>query len=99
MLQVASGLLVIYQMVDGGISSADGARVTMTDWHRAELHGLGIKRQQTVRQQFTTPMPVKYFSVSAAWMVPSMPAMAPSTPACEQVGTAPTGGGSLNIQR
>ena len=86
MLQVASGLLVIYQMVDGGISSADGARVTMTDWHRAELHGLGIKRQQTVRQQFTR-------------MVPSMPAMAPSTPACEQVGTAPTGGGSLNIQR
>ncbi len=53
MLQVASGLLVIYQTVDGGIGPADGARVTMTDWHRAELHGLGIKRQQTVRQQFT----------------------------------------------
>ena len=53
MLQVASGLLVIYQTVDGGIGPADGARVTMTDWHRAELHGLGIKRQQTVRQQFS----------------------------------------------
>ena len=40
-------------MVDGGIRAADGARVTMADWHRAELHGLGIEGEQAVRQQFT----------------------------------------------
>ena len=52
-MKVARRLLVIYQMVDSGMRAADGARVTMTDWHRAELHGLGIEGEQTVRQQFT----------------------------------------------
>ena len=52
-MKVARRLLVIYQMVDGGIGSADGARVTMLYWHRTKLHGLSIKGEQTVRQQFT----------------------------------------------
>ena len=51
MFEVARGLLVVYQMVDGGMAAADGARVAMTDGHRAELHGLGIEGEQTVRQQ------------------------------------------------
>ena len=52
-MQVAGGLFVIYQVMDGGISAADGARVAMFDGNRAELHGLGIESEQTVGQQFT----------------------------------------------
>ena len=52
LLQVAGGLFVIYQVIDGGISAADGARVAMFDGNRAELHGLGIEGEQTVCQQF-----------------------------------------------
>ena len=50
--EVAGGLFVIYQMVDGRIRAADGARVAMLYRNRAELHGLGIESKQTVRQQF-----------------------------------------------
>ena len=65
LLEVASGLFlrpfgskrarrerVIYQVVDGGIGAADGARVTMLHGNRSELHRLGIEGEQTVRQQF-----------------------------------------------
>ena len=53
MLEVARGLFVIDQMIDGGVCAADSARVTMLHRNRAELHGLGIESEQTVRQQFT----------------------------------------------
>ena len=52
MLQVAGGLFVVDQMIDGGVCAADGARVTMLHGNGAELHGLGIEGEQTVRQQF-----------------------------------------------
>jgi hypothetical protein len=52
MFEVASGLFIIYQVVDGGVTAADGTRVTMLHRNRTELHGLGIKGEQTVRQQF-----------------------------------------------
>ena len=51
MLKVACGLLVVNQVVDGGIITADGARVAMLHGHSTELHGLGIERQQTIGQQ------------------------------------------------
>ena len=51
-LQVARGLFVVYQMVDGGMTAADGARVAMTDGHRAEQHGFGVEGEQTIGQQF-----------------------------------------------
>ena len=51
LLQVASGLFVIYQMIDCGIGATDGARVTMLHGNRAELHGLGIESEQAVCQQ------------------------------------------------
>ena len=63
-LQVTCGLFVIYQVVDGGMVTADGARRTLFHVDGAELHGLGIKCQQTVGQQFAEP--VKYFRASAA---------------------------------
>ena len=93
-------------MVDGGISPADGARVTMTDWHRSELHGLGIKRQQTVRQQFTNTRKIlqclcrlnRTQHASNGSQHSSLRTSGHSSHG-EQVGTAPTGGGSLNIQR
>ena len=44
-LQIARGLFIIYQVVDGGIQTTDGTRVTMLYGHRAELHRLGIERQ------------------------------------------------------
>ena len=50
--QVASGLFVIYQVVDGGVTAANSARVTMLHGNRAELNGLGIEGEQAVRQQF-----------------------------------------------
>ena len=50
--QVASGLFVIYQMIDGRIGAADGARVTVLHGNRTELHRLGIEGEQTVCQQF-----------------------------------------------
>ena len=50
--QVASGLFVINEVIDGGIRAADGARVAMLHGNRSELHRLGIKGEQTVRQQF-----------------------------------------------
>ena len=52
MFEVARGLFIIYQVVDSGIRAADGARVAMLHRNRAELHGLGIEGEQTVRQQF-----------------------------------------------
>ena len=52
MLKIASGLFVIYQVVDGGVRATDGARVAMTNGNGTELHGLGIEGEQTVRQQF-----------------------------------------------
>ena len=52
MFQVAGGLFVINQVIDGGVAAADSARVAMLHGNRAELHGLGIEGKQTVRQQF-----------------------------------------------
>ena len=51
------------------------------------------------RSVSSSPTPRKYFNASAAWMVPSIPAMAPRTPAWLLVGTVPAGGGSLKKQR
>ena len=51
-LEVAGGLFVVYQVVDGRVRATDGARVAMLYGHGAELHGLGIKGEQTVCQQF-----------------------------------------------
>ena len=52
MFQVTGGQLVVNQVIDGGIGAADGARVAMLHGNGAELHGLGIEGEQTVRQQF-----------------------------------------------
>ena len=62
-LEVASGLFlrpfgskrarrerVVDQMVDGGMLATDGTRRTLLDVDGAELHGLGVERQQTVGQ-------------------------------------------------
>ena len=57
--KVASGLFVIYQVIDGGIRATDGAGVTMLHGNGAELHGLGIEGEQTVGQQL--PYPCKVF--------------------------------------
>ena len=51
LLQVARGLFIINEMVDGGMVATDGARRTLLHVDGAELHGLGIECQQTVRQQ------------------------------------------------
>ena len=48
LFEFACGLLVIEEMVDGGIGAADGTCVSMPDIDRAELHGLGIECQQAV---------------------------------------------------
>ena len=48
--EITCSLFVIYQVVDGGIGTTDGARVTMLHSDGAELHGLGIEGKQTVRQ-------------------------------------------------
>ena len=45
------------------------------------------------------PIPITYLSAYAACIVPSIPAIAPSTPACEHVGTFPAGGGALKMHR
>ena len=52
-MKIARGLFIIYQMIDGGVRTTDGTRVTMLHWHRTKLHGLGIKGKQTVCQQLT----------------------------------------------
>ena len=52
MFQVACGLFVIDEMVDGWMVAADGARRTLLHVNSTELHGLGVERQQTVGQQF-----------------------------------------------
>ena len=46
--EVASGLFIIYQVIDSGVCAADGARVTMLHGNGAELHGLGIEGKQTI---------------------------------------------------
>ena len=46
--EVASGLFVVYQMIDSGVTTADGARIAMFYGHRTELHGFGIEGEQTV---------------------------------------------------
>ena len=51
-LQIACGLFIIYQVVDGGMVTTDGARRTLFHVDGTELHGLGIERQQAVGQQF-----------------------------------------------
>ena len=50
-MQIARGLFVIYQVVDGGMVATDGARRTLFHVNGAELHGLGIECQKTVFQQ------------------------------------------------
>ena len=50
-LEIACSLFIIDKMVDGGMLATDGTRRTLLDVDGAELHGLGIERQQTVRQQ------------------------------------------------
>ena len=62
-----------------------------------KIHRLGIECQQLIGQQLTHAR--QNFNVSAAWIVPSMPAIAPKTPACEQAGTSPGGGGAPYRQR
>src|SRR5210317_467991 len=47
----------------------------------------------------SSPAPVINFKASAAWIVPSIPAIAPRTPAWAQEGTASGGGGFLKEQR
>ena len=54
-MKVTCGLFVIYQMVDSGMVSADGARRTLLHVNSTELHGLGIEGQQTVGQQLPYP--------------------------------------------
>ena len=44
MFEVACGLFVIYQVVDGGMVATDGARRTLFHIDGAELHRLGIER-------------------------------------------------------
>ena len=56
--KVARGLLVIYQVVDGGVRAADGARVAMLHRYGAEQHGLGIEGQQAIGQQLPYPCEV-----------------------------------------
>ena len=51
LLEVASGLFVIYQVINCGVTATDGARVTMLHGNGAELHGLGIEGEQTIGQQ------------------------------------------------
>ena len=46
--EVASGLFVIYQMIDSGVCAADSARIAMLHRNRAELHRLGIEGEQTI---------------------------------------------------
>ena len=50
LFEFACGLLVINEMVDGGIGAADGTCVSMPDVDRSEQHGFGVERQQTVGQ-------------------------------------------------
>ena len=50
--QVARRLFVVYQVVDGGVFAADGAGWSLLDFDGAELHGLGVERQQAVGEQF-----------------------------------------------
>ena len=52
-MKVARGLFVINQVVDCGMLATDGARWTLLHVDGTELHGLGVKRQQTVGQQLT----------------------------------------------
>ena len=52
LLEVARSLFVINEVIDSWVRAADGARVTMTNGNRAELHRLGIEGEQAVRQQF-----------------------------------------------
>ena len=53
MLKIARCLFIIYQMVDGGMIAADGARRALLHVDGTELHGLGIEGQQAVGQQLT----------------------------------------------
>ena len=50
--EVASSLLVVYQMVDSRVVAADDTWVAMLHIDGAELHGLGIEGEQAVGQQF-----------------------------------------------
>ena len=51
------------------------------------------------RELSDSPMPKKCFKASVAWMLPTSPVSAPSTPASAQLGTIPGGGGEGNRQR
>ena len=51
LFEFAGRLLIIDEMVDGGIGAADGTCVSMPDIDRAEQHGLGIECQQAVGQE------------------------------------------------
>ena len=51
LFEFACRLLVIDEVVDGGIGATDGTCVSMPDVDRAELHGLGIECQQAVGQE------------------------------------------------
>jgi hypothetical protein len=52
-----------------------------------------------IRSTSKSPFLIKNFSASVACMVPNIPATEPNTPACEQVGTALSGGGQGKKQR
>ena len=52
-MQITRRLLVVYQMVDGGIASADGACVAMLHADGTELHGLCVEGEQTVGEQLS----------------------------------------------
>ena len=49
--EVAGGLLVVDKVVDGGMCAAELTVVAALHMHGAEVHGLGIERQQTVGEQ------------------------------------------------
>ena len=45
------------------------------------------------------PAPVKYFSTSAAWMLPMIPQTGPTTPTWLLTGTVPASGASSKMHR
>ena len=50
-LQIARSLFIVNEVIDGRMFTADGARRTLLHVDGAELHGLGIECQKTIRQQ------------------------------------------------
>lgn len=62
-----------------------------------KIHRLGIECQQLIGQQLTHAR--QKFQRLSRLDCPQLPAIAPKTPACEQAGTSPGGGGAPYRQR